>query len=1094
MSAPAADLKSIFGKALDICSPAERAAYLDAACGDNLALRQEIESLLRADQQARGFLEELVPLPAETMDAMIVERPGTVIGPYKLMEQIGEGGMGLVFVAEQQQPVRRKVALKVIKPGMDTRQVIARFEAERQALALMDHPNIARVYDGGQTASGRPYFVMELVKGVPMTEYCDQNQIPIRERLALFLHVCQAVQHAHQKGIIHRDLKPSNVLVMSNDGTPLVKVIDFGIAKAIGQQLTDKTIYTQFTQLVGTPLYMSPEQAGQSGADIDTRTDIYSLGVLLYELLTGTTPFDGERFKEAGYDELRRIIREEEPPKPSTRLSTLGQMATTISTQRKSGPKQLSRLFRGELDWIVMTALEKDRNRRYESASAFAADVQRYLRDEPVQACPPSAWYRFRKFARRNKAMLVTTLLIAAALVTVAAGLGWVAHDRKTRRDEVAKAIQDDLRESVAWQGQGRLPEAITAARRATELLAGADVDPALVHQVQARLDDLELVDRLQQIRLQRGAEVTNGHFDAEGPDRLYEQTFRAAGFDIEALPAQIAAARIQASSVPIELAAALDDWAQARRDSRSKKDASWKSFVQVACLVDSDPWRTRARQALIAGDRAALRRLVASVDVAHLPASTLSALAYALWRDKVADSTAEAFLRSAQSQHPSDFWLNETLVLFYRQQPQPSRSAEEIRFATVAVGLRPDSPGTHLNLGLALFDAGRSDEAITEYRHAIRLQDHYAEAHNNLGVAFGAKGQLDQAIEEFQHAIRLRKGFAIAHCNLGHTFRKKGRLDDAVAEYREAIRFKKDYLEAHGSLGDLLRNKGALAEAITECREAVRIKTNSVGAHYNLGLALHEASRLDEAIGEYRETIRLNPNFAEAHCNLASALMVQGKFQQAASEYRRGHELGSGKPGWAYPSAGWLARAETMARLDDRLADYLAGRAKPRDPSEELNLAWLCQQPFKALYAASVRWYSHAFSVQPKLADDLEAQHRYSAACAAALAGLGKGKDTGKLSPAERARLRRQALAWLRSDLAANRHALDHAPAKAAPVIAQRLQHWLQDEDLAGVRTRQALGQLPQAERHDWQKLWQEVETLLRRAAGRPTAPAASR
>jgi WD40 repeat protein/Tfp pilus assembly protein PilF len=361
------------------------------------------------------------------------------------MEQIGEGGMGLVFVAEQQHPVRRKVALKVIKPGMDTRQVVARFEAERQALALMDHPNIAKVLDGGETAGGQPYFVMELVKGVPITEYCDQNRVPIRERLGLFAHVCQAVQHAHQKGVIHRDIKPSNVLVVSHDGTPVVKVIDFGVAKAVGQQLTEKTIYTQFTQMVGTPLYMSPEQAGQSGLDVDTRTDIYALGVLLYELLTGETPFDKERFRQAAYDEIRRIIREEEPPKPSTRISTLGEASATVSTQRGSDPKQLRRLVRGELDWIVMKALEKDRNRRYETANGLARDIERYLADEPVQACPPTAAYRLRKFARRNKAVFTTVSALGAGLVVAVVVLaistvriGW----EKDRKEEALGQAQ----------------------------------------------------------------------------------------------------------------------------------------------------------------------------------------------------------------------------------------------------------------------------------------------------------------------------------------------------------------------------------------------------------------------------------------------------------------------------------------------------------------------------------------------------------------------------------------------------------------------------------------------------------------------------
>src|SRR5262245_31522268 len=408
---------TLFAQAIAIDSAERRAAFLDDSCGDDPALRRELEELVRDYFRAGDFLERPAARIGSTADEPVCERPGTVIGPYKLMEQIGEGGFGLVFVAEQQRPVYRRVALKVIKPGMDSRQVVARFEAERQALALMDHPNIARVFDAGATAAGRPYFVMELVNGVPINTFCDSDRLTTRERLALFVSVCSAVQHAHQKGVIHRDLKPSNVLVTSHDGTPVVKVIDFGVAKAIGQQLTEKTIYTQFTQMVGTPLYMSPEQAGQSGLDIDTRTDIYALGVLLYELLTGTTPFDEERLRAAGFDEMRRIIREEEPARPSTRISTLGQAAVTVSVNRQTDPKRLSRLCRGELDWIVMKALEKDRNRRYESANGLAMDVQRYLADEPVLACPPSLTYRLRKFVRRHKGPVVAASLVILALL-----------------------------------------------------------------------------------------------------------------------------------------------------------------------------------------------------------------------------------------------------------------------------------------------------------------------------------------------------------------------------------------------------------------------------------------------------------------------------------------------------------------------------------------------------------------------------------------------------------------------------------------------------------------------------------------------------
>jgi serine/threonine protein kinase/Flp pilus assembly protein TadD len=436
--------RSIFLSALEYEGP-EADEFVSGACAANAELRGRVDELLKAHRRLGEIDDRPTRSPSQLSAELPLESPGTHIGPYRLLEQIGEGGFGIVYMAEQTQPVRRKVALKIIKPGMDTRRVIARFEAERQALALMDHPNIARVFDGGATATGRPYFVMELVRGIPITDFCDQNLLPVSERIDLFIAVCRAVQHAHQKGIIHRDLKPSNVLVTMHDDKEVVKVIDFGVSKAIGQQLTEKTLFTNFAQMVGTPLYMSPEQAQMSGLDVDTRSDIYALGVLLYELLTGTTPFDRERLKTVAFDEVRRIIREEQPPRPSTRLSSTDVATTTASRQRGSDPRRLRQVLRGELDWIVMKCLEKNRNRRYETANGLAADLARYLKKEPVQACPPSVAYRLTVFLRRYRAVIGTAgLLLALALV---GGALSIVQSFRTARAEAA-AVRARLAQS----------------------------------------------------------------------------------------------------------------------------------------------------------------------------------------------------------------------------------------------------------------------------------------------------------------------------------------------------------------------------------------------------------------------------------------------------------------------------------------------------------------------------------------------------------------------------------------------------------------------------------------------------------------------
>ena len=475
--------KEIFVEAEGISDPTEQCLFLDRACDGDTGLRERVQRLLSAHDEGEDF----IPMdPSEETRVSNEPAPregeGSVIGRYKLLQNIGEGGCGVVYMAEQQQPVVRRVALKIIKLGMDTKQVIARFEAERQALAMMDHPNIAKVLDAGATDNGRPFFVMELVRGVPITEFCDQRNLDTKGRLMLFMDVCSAIQHAHQKGVIHRDIKPSNILVTMHDHKAVPKIIDFGIAKATQQRLTDKTLFTQFHQFIGTPAYMSPEQAQMSGLDIDTRTDIYSLGVLLYELLTGRTPLDAKELTKADYDEMRRRIREEEPAYPSTQFSTMTDVElTTTAKRRNTEPSRLNRMMRGELDWIVMKALEKDRNRRYETAAELALDVQRYLNFEPVKAAAPSSMYRFRKFARRNQAALATAaviLLLLTAGSVVSTALAIKATLAQKDADALAKKSQEaqelaELREQDANEQRNL---AVSSARALRQNLYASDM------------------------------------------------------------------------------------------------------------------------------------------------------------------------------------------------------------------------------------------------------------------------------------------------------------------------------------------------------------------------------------------------------------------------------------------------------------------------------------------------------------------------------------------------------------------------------------------------------------------------------------------
>jgi serine/threonine protein kinase/Flp pilus assembly protein TadD len=814
MTSEQLDEKAIFNVARSIPSGEARAEYLRQACGRDATLLNRIEALLRGYEEQASFLDSPVispPLHGEgfldvTKDQpSIAEQPGTTIGPYKLLQQIGEGGMGVVFMAEQDRPVQRTVALKIIKPGMDTRQVIARFEAERQAVAMMDHPNIAKVLDAGKTDSGRPYFVMELVKGVPITRYCDDKHLPLRARLELFVQVCQAVQHAHQKGIIHRDIKPNNVLVAEYDNRAVPKVIDFGVAKATAQRLTERTMFTEFGQVLGTMEYMSPEQSKFNQLDIDTRSDIYSLGVLLYELLAGSTPFEGKRLKEAAFDEMLRIIREEEPPKPSTRLSSLkttsdslplagrdqtstgdpkspersavaGREASgegvrsslaSIAANRQIEPARLSKDVRGELDWIVMKALEKDRNRRYETASGLAADIERHLHDEPVEAGPPSAAYRFRKFARRNRTGLATAALILFFLVLLGGGVGWAARDRAAREQQLAQdqsarqsrvsgQLELILDEAAKLEQAEKWSDALVSARRAEPALASGEAVPEIQARARQALADLKLIQQLEDIRGQSGTVWTTAgqaHLAARA-DQEYAATFRQAGIDVDALPVSEAVDRITARrTIAAALLPALDDWLAVR--SMDKDEPLTRRLIDVLHAADPDPWRQRVREAMARKDQSALAKLVTAADLDRQPAATLTLLYSALWASEK-PREQELVLRSAQWKYPGDYWINLRLGvdLIWRHAPNDIRDG--IGYTRAAAALRPQNAHPVMILGVGYNYLGRNDQAIACFRKAIELNPNDWASYTNLGIALGEKGLHEEAIAAFEQAIKL--------------------------------------------------------------------------------------------------------------------------------------------------------------------------------------------------------------------------------------------------------------------------------------------------------------------------------------------------
>jgi len=872
------DVPRLFHGARALKSAADRAQYLEHACGADLELRARLETLLRADDEAGDFLVR----PAQVASA---EQSGQMIGRYKLLQQIGEGGFGTVWMAEQREPVRRRVALKVIKLGMDTKQVVARFEAERQALALMDHPSIARVFDGGATEAGRPYFVMELVKGVPIVEYCDTERLDTRARLTLFVAVCNAIQHAHQKGVIHRDIKPSNVLVTLHDGVPVPKVIDFGIAKATQGELTSKTLFTEHGQIIGTPAYMSPEQAQMSGLDIDTRTDVYSLGVLLYELLTGTTPFATPKSTARGFVEVLRAIREDEPERPSTRISMLGLAAARTAEQRKVDPKRLGLLLRGDLDWIVLCCLEKDRTRRYESASGLAGDVLRHLAYEPVLARPPSRADRLRKFARRNRAAVAAAATVALVLVLGAAGTTLALLAERTRARELEQVgnfqssqlasidaarmgqrlrvdLGDELR--LALEREGAPPERIDAA------IAELGSQLARVNLTNVALQSLD--ENVFTPALDAIARDFGGQPLVEA--RLLQTLARTLG-DVGLLGR---------ATAPQERALAIrrEELGVDHPDTLLSLDGLGDLLREQGRLGDAEP---------ILRDVLARRRRLLAVDDVSLVTSVnnLGALLHA----KGERAEAELLLREALASRlrtlPSDHSTvlagqNNLGVLLHAQ--NRLLEAEELLRAALAGQRRvfgDDDPLTLSainNLSSLLKTLGRLEDAESLAREAIAgrrrvLGDDHLEtltSVNNLGALLLFQERLDEAEPLLREALAgQRRHLGEAHpntlsClgNLAALYQYQGRAELAAPLLREGFEACRSVLgDTHqvtlvtgNNLGQLLMNMGDLAGAEPILRDVHRDCLATLGPEhsatamtaFNLGLVLRAAGALDEA------------------------------------------------------------------------------------------------------------------------------------------------------------------------------------------------------------------------------------------------------
>jgi serine/threonine protein kinase/Tfp pilus assembly protein PilF len=819
------------------------------------------------------------PNPGTIVVPHLTEKPGDTIGRYKLLQLIGEGGFGVVYMAQQQEPVKRRVALKIVKLGMDTRQVVGRFEAERQALALMDHPNIAKVLDAGATDQGRPYFVMELVKGIRITDYCDQNHLSPRERLDLFVPICRAIQHAHQKGIIHRDIKPSNVLVTLHDGLPVPKIIDFGIAKATQQELTEHTVFTQFGQFIGTPAYMSPEQAEMSGLDIDTRSDIYSLGVLLYELLTGKTPFDAKELLAAGLEGMRRMIREQEPARPSTRLSTLlaAELTTTAKHRHVEAPK-LVRLLRGDLDWIVMKCLEKDRTRRYETASSFAEDIESFLRNEPVKARPPSTAYRLQKFIRRNKASFAASAAVTLALL---AGLvfstSMFLREQQARRQsqEVTRIFQEMLKGVGPSVALGR--------------------DTVLLREVLDKTIDHLATDLRDQPAVQ--AEIWN----------TIGEVYRALGHANQAEQMHRFARGLQGKPTGgqrAEVATSLNDLAGVLRDQGKLAEA--EALGREVLELRLKPHGKEHPEVAMALNNLAL---TLRQECRLAEAESLHRRALAMQRHLLTNQNQDVAVS-----------LN-NLALTLREEGKFSEAKadleEALKMEQIFWGSNSPLTATTLdNLAFVQLDLGRLDEASALEGQSLELlcklfpRGHPAVATglNNLGLILTAQDNLPEAQAKHERALAMRRELrgpehpevAASLDNLALVLRKRKQLDEAQVDAQAALAMRKELLgDRHPAVAAslntwalVLESKGHWPDAEKAFHDALAIQRERLGPDHpaiattlnNLALLLSEESKAHEAATTIREALEMrekllgeqHPSVAESRKDLTRLLALE--------------------------------------------------------------------------------------------------------------------------------------------------------------------------------------------------------------------------